>query len=391
MTLMENLLSRIFPAPDIPAAPPAGVYQRILTENDGKQPERLHLRIEPSGDGVLIVNAAIVLHLNQTATEHIYWWIQEKSTQEAADILANRYRVSKQQAIQDHIELQEQILALSRKPDLDPVIFLDMDRTSPYDKDLTAPYRLDCALTYKIDEEGTFDPDARARVDRELSISEWKEILKKAWDAGIPHVTFTGGEPTLYKGLIDLIGFAESQGQITGLLTNGIKLNETNYLHQLVMTGIDHMLITVIFDQPETISGLQAALATDVFTVAHLTITTESQAKINTYIDELNALGANTISLSAGVDDPDINDILIGARDHVAHMGMDLVWDLPAPYSRRNPIDLELEETPQGPGRAWLYVEPDGDVLPGQGVNEILGNLQRDEWQHIWKNARNRS
>jgi organic radical activating enzyme len=387
---MENLLSRIFPAPNIPDAPPAGVYQRILTGIEGEQSERLHLRIEPSGEGVLIVNAAIVLHLNQTATEHVYWWIQEKSAEEAAAILASRYRVSKGQAVRDHTELQEQILALSRKPDLDPVIFLDMDRTSPYDKDLTAPYRLDCALTYKIDDEGTYDPNARARVDRELSISEWKQILEKAWDAGIPHVTFTGGEPTLYKGVVDLIGFAESQGQITGLLTNGVKLNDANYLHQLVMTGIDHMLIAVNFDQPETLSGLQAALATDVFTAAHLTITTKNQTVINTHIEEIHAFGANAISLSAGVDDPGINEALINARDHVAHLGMDLVWDLPAPYSRRNPIDLELEEPTQGPGRAWLYVEPDGDVLPGQGVNEILGNMLRDEWQRIWKNARNR-
>lgn len=388
---MENLLSRIFPAPNIPDAPAAGVYQRILTESGGEQPERLHLRIEPSGEGVLIVNAAIVLHLNQTATEHVYWWIQEKSAREASEILSTRYRVSKQQALRDHTGIQEQILTLSRKPDLDPVIFLDMDRTSPYDKDLTAPYRLDCALTYKIDEKGTYDPNARARVDRELSISEWKKILEKAWDAGIPHITFTGGEPTLYNGIINLIRFAESQGQITGLLTNGIRLNDTDYLHQLVMTGIDHMLIAVDFDQPETLSGLQAALATDVFTAAHLTITTKNQTVINTHIEEIHAFGVGAISLSAGVDDPGIIETLITARDHVAHLGMDLVWDLPAPYSSRNPIDLELEDTPQGPGRAWLYVEPDGDVLPGQGINKILGNLLRDEWQHIWKNARNRS
>jgi hypothetical protein len=388
---MDKLLSRIFPTPDIPDAPPSGVYHRTFSEDDGQQPDRLHLRIEPSGEGILIVNAAIVLHLNQTATEHAYLWLQGKTVEQAAEVIAARYRVSKQQARQDHIQLREQVLALPRTPDLDPVIFLDMDRTAPYEKDVSAPYRLDCALTYKIDNEGTYDPNARARVDRELSVSEWKDILKKAWEAGIPHVTFTGGEPTLYAGLSELLEFAETQGQITGLLSNGIKFSDAKYLHKLVMTGVDHFLIAVNFDKPQTITGLQAALETDVFTAAHLTLINDDSTQINAHIEELHSFGVTALSLSAGVRDPAVEQALVSAQDRVAYLGMDLVWDLPAPYSLRNPIDLELEEPSHGPGRAWLYVEPDGDVLPGQGIDAILGNLLRDEWDLIWKNAHTRT
>lgn len=383
---MDKLLSRVFPTPDIPDAPPPGVYHCMLAD-ETEQPDRLHLRVEPAGDGVLIVNAAIILHMNQTATEHTYWWVQGKEVVEAAEILSARYRVSKQQARQDHTDLREQVLALAETPELDPVIFLDMDRTAPYEKKPTAPYRIDCALTYQIDESGRYDPTARARVDRELSVSEWKEVLTKAWQAGIPHVTFTGGEPTLYKGLLTLIEHAESLGQITGLLSSGTKLSDSTYLHNLVMTGIDHMLITVNFDQPESIAGLRAALGTEVFTVAHLTVTENDPSGVITRIEELYTLGVPAISLSAGVDDPIIEELLIQVRDHVAHLGMDLVWDLPAPYSRKNPIDLELDRPSRGPGRAWLYIEPDGDVLPGQGINNILGNMLRDGWDNIWQRA----
>jgi hypothetical protein len=384
---MEQLLSRIFPTTDIPEAPPSGVYHRMLAGDDPEMPDRLHLRIEPSGEGVLIVNAAIVLHLNQTATEHAYWWLQEKDVAEAAEILSKRYRVSKQRARQDHHELREQVMALSQTPDLDPIIFLDMDRTAPYEKELTAPYRLDCALTYKIDEDGTYDPQARARVDRELSTSEWKEVLSKAWQAGIPHVTFTGGEPTLYDGLIELIKHAEDQCQITGLLTNGIKLNDSTYLHQLLMSGIDHLLIAVDFKNPKTISGLLAALGTDVYTAAHLTITNANLEELHGQIEELNAYEVPALSLSAGSTDSRIIETLFSARDHVAYLGMDLIWDLPAPYFLRNPVEIEIEKPTHGAGHAWLYVEPDGDVLPGQGINEILGNMLRSDWETIWKNA----
>jgi MoaA/NifB/PqqE/SkfB family radical SAM enzyme len=30
-------------------------------------------------------------------------------------------------------------------------------------------------------------------------------------------------------------------------------------------------------------------------------------------------------------------------------------------------------------------VEPDGDVLPAQGINKVLGNLLTDDWNTIWK------
>ena len=66
---------------------------------------------------------------------------------------------------------------------------------------------------------------------------------------------------------------------------------------------------------------------------------------------------------------------------------MNLIWDLPVPYSRLNPVALETEaeSPPSGAGRAWLYVEPDGDVLPTQGVNQVLGNILRDPWVKIWQ------
>ncbi|MBE9474690.1 MAG: hypothetical protein IMY85_07340, partial [Chloroflexi bacterium] len=40
-----------------------------------------------------------------------------------------------------------------------------------------------------------------------------------------------------------------------------------------------------------------------------------------------------------------------------------------------------------GAGHAWLYVEPDGDVLPDQDINQVLGNLLNDPWETIWATA----
>ena len=45
---------------------------------------RLHLRMMPDGTGILIVNAATVLHLNPTATEYAFHMIKGTASDEAA-------------------------------------------------------------------------------------------------------------------------------------------------------------------------------------------------------------------------------------------------------------------------------------------------------------------
>ncbi len=92
--------------------------------------------------------------------------------------------------------------------------------------------------------------------------------------------------------------------------------------------------------------------------------------------------------LSLSASDPAGAEALIGLRDRAAELGLALKWDLPVPYSAANPVAQEVGVPSTGAGKAWLYVEPDGDVLPEQGVNRVLGNLLRDSWQTVWENAR---
>jgi len=73
-------------------------------------------------------------------------------------------------------------------------------------------------------------------------------------------------------------------------------------------------------------------------------------------------------------------------RDKAAELGLTIKFDLPVPYSAYNPVALETQEDkiPEGAGGAWMYVEPDGDVLPAQGMaDKVLGNLLKDDWDNI--------
>lgn len=383
---MDSILSRFFTPKELPPAPDPGIYQYMFPE-DTETPNRLHLRVESDGTGVLLVNATTVLHLNQTAAEHVALWIQGKGEDEAAGIIAARYKLGRNHALRDQRELREEILILATEPDLDPVMFLGMTRVEPYSIVPSAPYRLDCALTYKLDEQGTHDPLARERVNRELSKSEWMQILSTAWDANIPHITFTGGESTLREDLPDLIQFAETLGLVTGILTNGERLSDPAYLDRLDRSGLDHILLSFAPDNPAARQGLERALETDIFVAVHLTLDPAASVQINDTLEELSRMGVKAVSLAATEKSDQSVGALEQAREKAAVLGLDLVWDLPAPHSETNPIAVELENVPQGAGRAWLYVEPDGDVLPTQGVNQVLGNILRDPWDQIWEKA----
>ncbi len=104
-------------------------------------------------------------------------------------------------------------------------------------------------------------------------------------------------------------------------------------------------------------------------------------------LEDLVELGVPAVSLSSSETSNELFVALSTARDHAANLHLDLIWDIPVPYSATNPIALELDTLPVGAGRAWLYVEPDGDVLPTQGLHQVLGNLLRDPWSEIWSQA----
>lgn len=59
-----------------------------------------------------------------------------------------------------------------------------------------------------------------------LSTNEWKEILTKIRSFGVKQVTFTGGEATTRKDLLDILDHAYNLGFSIGLISNGKLIND---------------------------------------------------------------------------------------------------------------------------------------------------------------------
>lgn len=362
---------------------PEGVYHKQDMQDN--KPYRVHLRLRPDGSGILILNASTVLQLNATAAEYAYHFIRGTEPDEAVKQIASRYRVSKDIAKTDYQDFMDKIETLISTPDLDPVSFLDFERAAPHSADLTSPLRLDCALTYRLREDSNAEYAPTKRVDRELTTDEWRMILDKAWQAGIPHITFTGGEATLRDDLPDLIAHAEKNGQVCGLLTDGLRLIDKYYLDLLLQTGLDHLLFLLQPDNDKSWAALEKLMAEDIFVTVHLTLNQDNITTVEEVLERLAKLDVKSLSLTSS--DDSLRDTYDALRDKAAGLGLTLKFDLAVPYSASNPVVYEAQENtiPEGAGKAWLYVEPDGDVLPSQGNSDkVLGNLLRDEWKQIY-------
>jgi organic radical activating enzyme len=381
MNIFERIKENLFPT----ISPlPAGIYH-YQTPLEDEENIRYHLRLEEDASGLLIINASTVLHLNQTAAEFAYYLIQQESDEEITAKVAKRYRAPKEQVGTDLNQFKEQIDALIHMTDLDPVTFFGLDRVNPYSKDISAPYRMDIALTYQSNSEESAKVAPTDRVKRELSTEEWKLALDKLWEAGIPHVNFTGGEPTVRPDIIDLIEYAEKLGLVSGLLTDGTRLTEPKLLKQLLESGLDHIMILFDPKSDQAWEAVRDALAEDIFVTVHLTLTENNQESVQEAIEKLAEMQVPSISISATTIH--LKSTLEQIQQQIAEKQITLIWDIPVPYSSFNPVALEIENGDMpvaGAGKAWLYVEPDGDVLEAQGIPDVWGNLISDKWSDIW-------
>ena len=302
--------------------------------------------------------------------------------------MAEKYEVTTDEVKHDFADFCVKLDTIIQTPDLDPVTYLDLERVEPYSKKLSAPYRLDCALTYQVSKDNA-SPDIAPtyRVTRELTKDEWITILEKVQQAGIPHVVFTGGEPTLRSDLPDLIAKCEDLGIVCGLLSDGLRFTNKRYMKTILNSGLDHIMLLGAPGNEQFWESLQNLLDDDIAVTVHFTLTNENINEIEQALPKLTASELHSLSLSAA--DNSLARSLQKIQDQAVMQGLSMVWDLPVPYSQYNPINLELKtggkRMKKGAGNAWLYVEPDGDVLPAQGINRVMGNMLTDPWSSIWK------
>jgi len=406
MSFLARLRDRLRPPQPLP--PGLHAYER----RDGVGGRvRLHLRVEPDGRGLLVINASRVLHLNQTAVEYARLILEGVPEETAVRTIRRRYRVDAPTARADYRRLQERIEALiTSDGSICPIHGLDLERIDPFSVPLTAPYRMDLALTYRCNNACPHCYVARPPDYPEMDTAAWKKVLDRVWEVGIPHVCFTGGEATLRKDLVELVAYAEGLGLVTGLLTNGRRLSDRAYVQALVTAGLDHVQITLeshdeaVHDRMvaalgawrETVQGVQSTVAAGLYTTTNTTLTHENVAGIEETVAFIASLGVPTFacnsliyagrgaSVGTGFREGELAPILERVREAANRHGLRLIWYTPTQYCAFSPLQLELGVKACTAALYNMCVEPDGAVIPCQSYCEPLGYILRDPWEAIW-------
>ena len=246
--------------------------------------------------------------------------------------------------------------------------------------------------------------------EEELSTQDWKEILKKCRAAGIPQVTFTGGEPTMRDDLIELI--KEARWFVSRLNTNGIRLTR-EYCHALREAELDSVQITFYSSDPQihnrlvgapqyqnTASAIENAISEGLSVSINTPLCTLNRDYIKT-LEFLHDKGVIYVTCSGLIttgnaaeeaserlqlSSEELEKILRDAVRYCSENGMEIAFTSPGWIAEDVFDELDIPSPSCGACLSNMAVTPGGNVVPCQSwlSDQPLGSMLQDDWQTIW-------
>ncbi len=389
-------------------APRQGIYHFSKSGTEGKS--HLHLRIDPDGSGILLINANRLFHLNPSAALMAHSILNEHSEKQTIKEICHHFNVLKATASSDLVSFKSTFLEMIKPDGPCPIHALDIDVIHPFSKRPSAPYRMDLALTYLCNNDCTHCYNVKSRNLQELSTKDWKKVIDRLWEIGIPHVVFTGGEPTLRQDLVELVEYASTKGQITGLNTNGRRLQDKRFVEDLVAAGLDHVQITLESHDPlihdemvrhkgawkETTAGIKNAVESELYVMTNSTLLQSNSGSLSELLDLLASFKVPTVGLNSlihsgrgekvtsGLSDDVLPGLLEIAKKKTSANHQRLIWYTPTQYCHFDPVLWELGVKGCSAALYNMCVEPDGSVIPCQSYYSPVGNILTSAWESIW-------
>ncbi|HLN44574.1 MAG TPA: radical SAM protein [Candidatus Sulfotelmatobacter sp.] len=374
----------------------------------------LQLRVELDGQGVMVINANAVLHLNHTATAFAYYFMRGLSEKEVLKQIHRMYNVKQAQAKDDYNKLVYTISTLAKTEKVDPTSFLEVEKEEPFTHQYSAPLRMDLAVTFRCQNDCIHCYAGGPHETPEMTTQQWKQAIDRLSDVGVFTVTFTGGEPTLREDLTELLLYAQNKGMVTGLITNGRRLKDKEYVNALEKAGLDFVQITLeshkarIHDLmtgskgswKETVAGIKNASESQVYVTTNSTLGKYNAPEFLDTVDFIRSLNvaafgcnsliysgkANEISEEFALPIDTLKELLPRIHDKAHQLGLKFLWYTPTQYCRFDPIQLNLGIKSCTAAMINMCIGPNGDVYPCQSYFESLGNILTTDWEGIWNN-----
>lgn len=248
----------------------------------------------------------------------------------------------------------------------------------------------------------------------ELSFEQVKKTLEVIrYQAEVPSVSFTGGEPVLRSDLPELIAYAAGDLKMrVNLITNGTLISP-DLAQDLKAAGLASAQVSIESPNPDvhdnivgvknayfdSVRGLQALLQAGISVHPHTTICRLNLSTLDQMPGFVGSLGLDRLSMNMvipagrGVDADlavrytEVRDIVLRIQDQAVVAGIRFMWYSPTPLCLFNPVSHQLGNKGCSACEGLLSVDPFGRILPCSSWKEPVGNLLTQDFKTLWFGA----
>lgn len=319
---------------------------------------------------------------------------------------------------EDLADMTEILFAIARgqTPDVE-IAKLSLRSYAAY---MRAPHRMDLMVSAMTDAAGHWQCNQKCMFcyaagealggAAELSLKEWCAAIDKLHRAGVPMLTFTGGEPTGRADLAEMI--AHAKWFVTRLNTNGTRLDEA-LVAALVAAELDSVQITLYAADAEvhnrlvggthhheTVAGIRTALAGGLDVSVNTPLCRLNADYVST-LRFLHELGVRFVTVSGlictggaakghesyDLDAVELLQILTEAKAFCDANGMEIDFTSPGLVDEAALAAIGMRAPACGAALSNMAIAPDGTVVPCQswlGSEAALGNILTDDFDTVW-------
>ena len=408
---------------------------------DGPGVVRIHLippkfRLLKNSSYIVILNGYYLLPLGYSWAIMLSSFMKETNEYDGREISDSDYEkiinntlksvkkvyplTSKKEIREDLFSMLDVLFAIAKGETVD----IDIEKMSirSYAKNMYAPHRMDLMVSAMTDRDGRWKCNQKClfcyaggeklAAAKELSTEEWIRAIDRLRSAGVPMITFTGGEPTQREDLCQLI--KHSKWFVTRLNTNGTLLTK-ELCASLAEASLDSMQITLYshdkdihnslvgapyFDK--TIDGIKNAVAAGL----DISINTPLCKKNADYVETLrfvSSLGVRFVTASGlictgmaenkcgeyDLTPDELYNIIKEAKAFCNENGMEIDFTSPGLIDEERLEALQMKVPMCGACLSNMAIAPDGTVIPCQSwlsSDGALGNILTDDFNYIWNN-----
>ena len=404
---------------------------------------RIHLippkfRLLANSSYIVILNGYYLLPLGYSWAIMLSRFMKETNKYDGKEITEQDYKkitdatvknvsrvypfIPKEEIKEDLASMLEIIFAIARGESVD----VDIEKMSirSYAENMYAPHRMDLMVSAMTDNQGKWKCNQKCMfcyaageklsATREMSTDEWKCAIDRLRSAGVPMLTFTGGEPTQREDLCQLIDY--SKWFVTRVNTNGSLLTE-ELCRGLCEASLDSLQITLYSHNREihnslvganyfddTVAGIKNAVKAGLDVSINTPLCKKNSDYVKT-LEFISSLGVRFVTVSGLIctgmaenkhGEYDINsnelfEIVKEAKHFCEENNMEIDFTSPGLIDEEKLAGLNMNVPMCGACLSNMAIAPDGSVIPCQSwlsEDGSLGNILTDSFGDIWNNEK---